>query len=137
MNKDDVLSYSRKSSDFCFSGWIASILGVYLFATGAFNLIRLIIKTDSGDEILGVFPELVSESSPVARDKLSFIVLLSYLAGIPMFAGSALMSLGSLARSAKGMSTQRVKEVRLGPENWIAGSDEPKEPPLSGKLSPL
>jgi hypothetical protein len=109
----------KTQSNVAISGWIATLLGFYLFATGSFNLYRLIEKTDSAPEILGVVPELLGTTSPVASDKLSIMVLLSYVAGLPMFAGSALMGLGSLARSAKRSSTKRTYEVLLSSDEWI------------------
>jgi hypothetical protein len=109
----------KTQSDLAISGWIATLLGFYLFATGSFNLYRLIEKTDSAPEILGVVPELLGTTSPVASDKLSIMVLLSYVAGLPMFAGSALMGLGSLARSAKRSSTEKRYEVVLSSDEWI------------------
>jgi hypothetical protein len=116
---DEQRTVVKTQSDLAISGSIATLPGFYLFATGSLNLYRLIEKTDSAPKILGVVPELLGTTSPVASDKLSIMVILSYVAGLPMFAGSAIMGLGSLARSAKRSSTKRTYEVVLSSDEWI------------------
>jgi len=111
-------SIIRKHYDLAVSGWIATFLGFYLFSTGAYGLVRLITVTDSGDSILKIFPEFIDNSS-VATDKLSVLVLISYIAGLPMFAGSALMAIGSLARNTSRLSSARTEEIVLNPNEWI------------------
>jgi|694.fasta_scaffold26018_7 hypothetical protein len=111
-------SIIRKRYDFAVSGWIATFLGFYLFSTGAYSLVRLITVTDSGDSILKIFPEFIDDSS-VATDKLSMLVLVSYIAGMPMFAGSALMAIGSLARNTSRLSSARTEKVA----EWIIRCD--------------
>jgi hypothetical protein len=111
-------SIIRKHYDFAVSGWIATFLGFYLFSTGAYSLVRLITVTDSGDSILKIFPEFIDDSS-VATDKFSVLVLMSYVAGLPMFAGSALMAIGSLARNTSRLSSARTEEIFLNPNEWI------------------
>jgi hypothetical protein len=111
----------RKSSDVSISGWIATILGFYLFVTGFYNLSRLIAKTDSVPEILEILPGLI-EDSPVANNKISVLVLISYAAGLPMFAGSALMAIGSLARDTRRLSTERTEEITPNPDEWVVHS---------------
>ncbi len=108
----------RKSSDVSISGWIATILGFYLFLTGFYNLSRLIAKTDSVPEILEILPGLI-EDSPVANNKISVLVLISYAAGLPMFAGSALMAIGALARDTRRLSTERTEEITPNPDEWV------------------
>jgi hypothetical protein len=79
------------------SGWLATLLGIYLIGTGVFNVAKLsqggTADSDQSSQIIGqagVDPNVY----PVA-------IVVSYVVGAPLFLGSALLALGSIARSAK------------------------------------
>jgi hypothetical protein len=120
-NRSVELSFTRTESALAVSGWIATILGIYLFASGFYNLYRLSTKSATEAELQGSIPELIGTSSLGMTDNLSIIILVSYVAGLPIFAGSTLMAIGSLARSAKRLCTSRDVKVKLNSDKWIVG----------------
>lgn len=82
---------------FSISGWLASLLGLYLICTGVFNIAQLIRTggnaTQESSEIL--------RQSGVDSGKAPVAIVFSYVVGAPIFFGSGLLALGSIARHVK------------------------------------
>jgi|688.fasta_scaffold2458592_1 hypothetical protein len=78
-------------------GWLATLLGVYLVGSGVFNITQLArggsSATQQSTEMLRQ-SGLDASAAPVA-------IVVSYIVGAPIFLGSGLLALGSIARHVK------------------------------------
>lgn len=80
-----------------FSGWIATLLGLYLVGSGIFNIVKIAqdggSATEQGTEML--------RQSGIDANAAPLAIVVSYVVGAPIFLGSALLAIGSIARSVK------------------------------------
>lgn len=79
------------------SGWIASLLGLYLIGTGVFNIAQL---SQGGSSATQQSSELLRQSG-IESSAVPFAIVVSYVVGAPIFLGSGLLALGSIARHVK------------------------------------
>lgn len=93
-NDDDTKFPSIKIS---FSGWIASLLGLYLIGTGTYNIIQL---TQAGGNATQQSSEILRQSG-IDYGAAPVAIVVSYVVGAPIFLGSGLLALGSIARHVK------------------------------------
>jgi hypothetical protein len=89
---------SRGSSNsISISGTIATLLGLYLIGSGVVNIGLILnsktITTQQSAEMLRQ-AGVESRSVPIA-------IIISYVIGVPIFLGSGLLALGSIANSLK------------------------------------
>jgi hypothetical protein len=79
------------------SGWLAYLLGLYLVGSGTFNIIQLV---RGGSDTYKAGAETLRQYGLDAGLTPATIVA-SYVVGAPIFVGSGLMVLGSIARDMK------------------------------------
>lgn len=79
------------------SGWIASFLGLYLIGTGVYNIVQL---SQAGDSAAQQSSEILRQSG-IDANSAPITIVVSYIVGAPIFAGSGLLALGSIARHIK------------------------------------
>ena len=84
------------------SGWVATLLGLYLVGTGIFNIIKL---TEAGGRASEQSNQIVKQTG-VDPNTYPVVIIVSYIVGAPIFLGSTLLALGSIARSSKRSSPQ-------------------------------
>ena len=115
-HRSSAKSYSRvddSSHRPSISGWLAYLLGLYLVGSGTFNIIQLVraggdAYNKTGAETLrqyGIDSDEI-DSEKIDSDKIdsgltSAAIVASYVVGAPIFVGSGLMALGSIARNMK------------------------------------
>lgn len=79
------------------SGWVATLLGLYLIGSGVFNIAKIIQK---GGNTTQQSTELLRQSG-IEPNAAPIAIVISYIVGAPIFLGSALLAIGSIARSIK------------------------------------
>ena len=94
----------RQQQSISFSGWIATLCGLYLIGSGIFAIAKVmeggskVIDEDTGSTQPNV--EMLRQVG-IDSNAAHVAIVLSYVAGSPIFLGSGLLALGSIARSAK------------------------------------
>jgi len=86
-----------KTTGTSLSGWLATLLGLYLIGSGVFNIAKII---QEGGTTTQQSTELLRQSG-IEPNAAPIAIVISYIVGAPIFLGSALLAIGSIARSAK------------------------------------
>jgi H+/gluconate symporter-like permease len=86
-----------KTTGTSLSGWVATLLGLYLIGSGIFNIAKII---QEGGNTTQQSTELLRQSG-IEPNAAPIAIIISYIVGAPIFLGSALLAIGSIARSAK------------------------------------
>ena len=86
-----------KTNGTSLSGWVATLLGLYLIGSGVFNIAKII---QEGGNTTQQSTELLRQSG-IEPNAAPIAIVISYIVGAPIFLGSALLAIGSIARSAK------------------------------------
>jgi hypothetical protein len=94
-NLTQLQSYDKSRPSF--GGWLATLLGMYLVGSGIFNIEKALegggTTTQQSSEIL--------RQSGIDSSAVLVVIVLSYVVGAPIFLGSGLLTLGSIARHVK------------------------------------
>jgi hypothetical protein len=99
MSEDGKASDERstKHTGTSLSGWLASLLGLYLIGSGLFNIAKI---SQDGGNASQQSAEMLRQSG-IEANSAPIAIIVSYVVGAPIFIGSALLAIGSIARSAK------------------------------------
>ena len=90
-------SQAYKSRRTSISGWVVSALGLYLIMSGIFNLCQLLGLFGSGIASINN-ASLFLQKYGLLAENASVALVFSYVAGAPIFIGSTMMAIGSIAR---------------------------------------
>ncbi len=99
-HRSSTKSYSRvddSSHRPSISGWLAYLLGLYLVGSGTFNIIQLV---RGGSDAYKAGAETLRQYG-IDSGLTPATIAASYVVGAPIFVGSGLMVLGSIARDMK------------------------------------
>lgn len=99
-HRSSTKSYSRvddSSHRPSISGWLAYLLGLYLVGSGTFNIIQLV---RGGSDAYKAGAETLRQYG-IDSGLTPATIVASYVVGAPIFVGSGLMVLGSIARDMK------------------------------------
>jgi hypothetical protein len=88
---------STKSTGTSLSGWLATLLGFYLIGSGVFNIAKI---AQGGGNATEQSAEMLRQSG-IEANAAPIAIVVSYVVGAPIFLGSALLAIGSIARSVK------------------------------------
>jgi len=97
MYEDEGRPKSGKAGETSLSGWLATLLGLYLIGSGVFNIAKI---AQQGGNATQQSTELLRESG-IDPNAAPIAIIVSYIVGAPIFLGSALLAIGSIARSVK------------------------------------
>jgi len=86
-----------KSGGTSLSGWLATLLGLYLIGSGVFNIAKI---AQQGGNATQQSAEMLRESG-IEPNAAPIAIVISYIVGAPIFLGSGLLAIGSIARSVK------------------------------------
>ena len=86
-----------KSTRISLSGWLSTFLGLYLIGSGVFNIAKI---AQEGGNTTQQSTELLRQSG-IEPNAAPIAIVISYIVGAHIFLGSALLAIGSIARSAK------------------------------------
>ena len=82
------------------AGWLATILGLYLVATGVYNIIQILIPRGGGaDSLTQASREL--RNYGLLQENAPLVIVVSYVVGAPIFIGVTMMAVGSIARRSR------------------------------------
>lgn len=99
-HRSSTKSYSRvddSSHRPSISGWLAYLLGLYLVGSGTFNIIQLV---RGGSDAYKAGAETLRQYG-IDSSLTPATIVASYVVGAPIFVGSGLMVLGSIAKDMK------------------------------------
>ena len=79
------------------AGWLATILGLYLVATGVYTITQIFKPLDGSSDSLSQTSKFLSDYG-LLEENAPVTIVASYVVGAPIFFGVTMMAVGSIAR---------------------------------------